>query len=614
MTEQLYLNGVLLDLDPLQIERVVRVADIADISAKKSSISTQFKLRRTAKNDLALKMLGTPGNTSRAPYSENRINYTANTLPVVVDGYMSIEKSDRDFHYVRIFDGFISLSTALDGKLLEELPLSDLDHYLNGQAAADSFANTSGYIYAFGDYGQGTDKVEYIAPSFFVHTLWDRIFSDLGIQYEGEFFTSDAGYLNEVITPAIGYVPIDTASTVTDKGEATSDVITRNETSGVFFSAEDEHNFTDVDLSGVTISAGNLVSGISGRLELNISTAWDNVDSDLEVRVKVNGANKASIPLGFGTGQTLETSVFVTVTAGDIISMTVQGVSAYGIDGGGSQTFQLVYEVQNDVQINEVAGGIYIEAASIIGKMTQRDFVRDVMTRHGLYVTPIAGNTQAYRFKQLKDVLTDRAGAVDWTDKLIDPGQEDYSPGVSRRNNFTFKYVKDVVDFKNDGTLEIDNANLDPESDMYASPFEIPLRTLTLIGEPVYARNLFELKDGAIIAKEAPNSLMSVNRVAGSITLQFFSDTGVPFTGDIPILSLEGINMQTFIDSNYSEYGALLNDYRKRDLTLNLSPADIFNVRLDRLYYFAQLGQHFMLNELRHKATDIVRAVFTQIK
>lgn len=613
MQEQLFLNGIELDLEPLQIERSVRVSDIADITAKKSSISTQFKLRRTAKNDAALNMLGSPGNTSRVPYTENRINYTVNTLPVVVNGFMNIERTDKDFHYVRIFDGLVNLAAALDGKLLRDLPLADLDHYLNGQTFEDSFVNTSGFIYAYADFGQGTGKVEFIAPSFYVHTLWDRIFSSLGVQYEGEFFSSDTGYLAEVITPAIGYVPQDVALSVTDKGEATSDTITRNESSAVFFSKEDEHNFTDIDLVSVTIASGNLVSGISGRLQLNITSAWDNIDTDLEVRVKVNGVNKATIPLGAGSNQSLVTPVILPVEAGDIISMTVRGVSSYDINGGDSQIFELNYEVSNDVQINEVSGGMFVQASAIIGKMTQIEFIKDVMSRFGLFVTPIPGNTEAYRFKQVNNLLQESDEAIDWTDKLIDAGEESYDPSTSRRNNFKFKYVKDVVDFKNDGVLEVDNFNLPLESDMYSSPFEIPERSLTLNSQPIYSRNLFELKDSVIIAKEAPNSLLSVNRVNGSITLQFFSDASIPFTGDIPYLSLEPINMQAYINRNYPQYNALLNDYRERECSLNLSTSDIFNVRFDRLYYFAQLGRYFILNELRHKALNIVKGVFTQV-
>ncbi|SDR74456.1 hypothetical protein SAMN05192545_0016 [Maribacter dokdonensis] len=79
------------------ITRQIRVSAIADIVSRRSSYSAQFRLRKTAKNIKALDGVGIVGSSSRLPYSEVRVNYSVNTIPLVNNGYLTIEDDDASY-------------------------------------------------------------------------------------------------------------------------------------------------------------------------------------------------------------------------------------------------------------------------------------------------------------------------------------------------------------------------------------------------------------------------------------------------------------------------------------------------------------------------------------
>lgn len=611
MNEQLFVNGFELDIEPQSIARKIRATELGNVANKKSNISIQFKILRTIKNSKALGLLGVAGSPSKAPYSELRVNYIVDTIPVIIDGLMIVEKTDSMYYYVRIYDGLLDLSSKLKGRRLKDLPLSDLDHYLNAQNIEDSFSNTEGYIYALGDYGQGLTQSELLAPSFFVHTIWSKIFNSAGVQFDGAFFSSDDEYLSEVITPSIGYTPIESTLSETAQGSASSDIIDRLLVSDSYINLTDKHNFTGSGLVDFTISGGNLVSGVSGRVELDIATSWNNVDTDLFVRLTVNDVTKTTIYLEVGGNLTKNTNVVLNLNPGDVIKFHVVASSYYQ---DGPVNHRVDYRVENDVVLTESSNGFLIEAANIIGEMTQLDFVRDIINRYGLFPIPVSGNTNAYRFRTINEILSNRSSVEDWTSKLVDPGSEAYDSGLAKNNYFKYQYPRDVIEKKYDGVLTVDNFNAEEATDLYKSPFEIPSISTSYFSNPIYQRILFELNsESEIEAKEAPNSVMSLKRVNGTYTIRFFNDTPIGVSGSIPLLSLENMGMQRVIDRRYSQYVAMVNQYNSKEISLNLSTVDIHGFKLDKLYYFAQLGKYYLVNELTHRAGGLSTAIVTQI-
>src|SRR5690606_16875436 len=94
--------------------------------------------------------------------------------------------------------------------------------------------------------------------------------------------------------------------------------------------------------------------------------------------------------------------------------------------------------------------------------------------------------------------------------------------------------------------------------------------------------------------------------------LIYFNEASHPYTGPIPILSLENVSMQYFLNNHYKQYGSLMNKYIEREVTLNLSTIDIHSFRFDRLYYFSQFGAYHFIQEIIHKAGGLAKVKMIQ--
>lgn len=313
-----------------------------------------------------------------------------------------------------------------------------------------------------------------------------------------------------------------------------------------------------------------------------------------------------------GGSQSRTDKIILNVETNDIISVTVYGSSYY--DSNELDFFEVNYSLSQTIALNEITGGQFIEIADMIGDMSQIDFIKDIMNRYGLFITPVPGNTNAYRFRQIDNVLSDRDTAEDFTSKMVTYGTESYDSGLAKVNTMGFTYPDEVLEANNDGTLEIDNFNLEAEDEMFTSPFEIPVKVGTFKSEPLYSIPLFETGDEGIEATDTPNKLMTVLRKDTTVSFAYFNEATVNYTGSVPILSLDDINMQYYINNYYKQYRLLMNDYVERELELNLSPIDIANFRFDRLYYFSQLGRYCFFNEITYKAGTNAKCKIVEIR
>lgn len=214
--DRLIINGEDLDLySNTSVNLNLQVGTVADISTRNSTFSNTVNLPRTAKNERLLGMVGTLGNSSRAPYERIGCNYLKGNISLINEGYVHLSETQPDRYKLNLFDGLISFSEAMGDKSISDLDLVDLNHNLTESVYEGSFSNTEGYIYALGDFGHKPPKtnpynIEYQAPSLFVSTVMDRILTQSGFTYEGL-----PSFSGEVIAPTNGY-PIEEGNISTD--------------------------------------------------------------------------------------------------------------------------------------------------------------------------------------------------------------------------------------------------------------------------------------------------------------------------------------------------------------------------------------------------------------
>lgn len=621
MQEILRIQGQLVDIIPNTISRTIQINDLGSAESRESSYSQTVKLPKTSRNQKVMGFLGVSGNTSTVPYTQLACDYTVDGVPLIIGGYAEV-KATGSYYEVVIYDGVIDLAEKLKGKTLSTLDYSDLNHYLSSANYIDSLTNTEGYIYALGrfmDNGLGTLKIERQVPSVYTHTLWDKVFSQLGMTYRGSFFVDNEDFKSEVVAPPQGYEVQDVAQTITPMGTYTTDTVSHFERSQDYIWGADEyfaHNTTFADSNFNFLPSG--IISINNDISLNmvVSVDYNSIEGYNRFHVLLNGKTTKSILLQ-ESGNTLSFDLNLSLNAGDELSFKVSGSdTGYGdetVEGGGGEKlitdegYSVNYSASASIIFSEATGGFLVDFSKMMGKLPQIDFIKDVMQRYGLVIRPVRGSTNNYEFIQFEELLNDRDNAEDWTDKLNDITGEKYGISYAKENIASYSYHEDIIVPTQDGVLTINNENANAKKDLFKSPYQIPTKGVSFYGVPMYLHPVWESKDEdgveVIEVKESPIKTFRIKKVNGSMSVYYFNDANaVTFTGERPFLSLENMGMQYFINVYYKAYKLAINTYKEVDTGLYLNLLDVYNLDLFKLKYLKQTGKYYYLNEVKHNA------------
>lgn len=602
--EVLIIDGKQVDVIPNSINRNLQINDLGSADDRQSNYSNTVKLPLTSNNQMVFEFLGVSGNTSRSAYKRLPCSYSVDGIPLIVNGFAEIKATGEHYEVV-LYDGIVDFGEKIKDKKLKDINYSDLNHYLSTNTYQNSLTNTSGYIYALGDFGvnQYGIKVERQVPSIYTHTLWDKIFNEAGVAYSGDFFTNE-DYLTEVVTPPIGYEVADVSAIETPIGSYDTTLISR------FDSSKDPVFYEDTFGFNTTFSDPAFTFGIDGKItinqdistKMNLSIDYSNSGSYVRFKVYLNGGMIKSYFLEGGSPLVGELNF--TAKSGDVLQFRLSGSGDYSdLDGG---VYMIDYSASANIGFSEVSGGFLVDFNKMMGDLDQIEFIKDVMTRHGLVIRPVKGTT-GYDFIQFEDLLTNRINSEDWTNKLVSVGKESYGTKYAKINTAKYKYPKEIQEPTHDGVLSISDANASPEKTLFSSPYEIPKTQRKHQQIPLYYHPVWEEKDidgnTVIEAKDAPIKVFRIKRVNNSFTFKYFNDiNSTSFTGDIPYLSLEKMDMQYFLNTNYKAYGGVIDNYKELDVDLDLKELDIYDLDFFRLKYLQQTGKYYYLSKVQHKS------------
>lgn len=619
MSEILHIQGQRVDITPRTVSRKLQINDIGDAKYRQTSFSNTIKLPRTSTNVQVFSFLGINGNNSLAPYRKLRCDYSVNGIPLIRNGYAVVKAANSHYEVV-IYDGTIDLAERLKGKKLSDLNFSDLNHYLTQAVYQSSLQNTEGYIYALGEFIArpyfNTVQISEQAPSIFVKTLWDKVFTEAGLDYSGTFFEENTDFLSEVIGPAKGYDVENVDLTSTSLGSSDSNVISHN-----VYTSDPMLSFTDVwQFTGTA----QMVMPNAGQYTLDLSINYSNSDSHVVVYVKLDGRTISSMILE-RNGSSLEKVINFSAEGGEALSIEVRGTYHYDqVDGSNEDPnsidgkYSVNYSASSSIQLSENTGGQFIDFASFTSDMDQLAFVKDIMQRYGLILKPVR-DYSGYHFIQFEELLNDRAGAEDWSGKLNRVIGEGYSTKYAKRNFATYSYPEEIVDRLYDGEMTVDNENADAEKNLFTAPYQIPTRrSREFNNQVIYKNTIWEEKeeDGeTIIAnKETPVKIFRIERQDTSISTRFFDSANtVGVSGNIPFLSLRNMQMQYFLNRYYKAYRSLVERIKQVDAELLLNEIDIYNLDFFKLKYFKQTGKFYYLNNVKHVPGKLNKAELIQL-
>lgn len=618
MNEVLTLDNKIVDIIPDSITRTLQINDLGSAEDRQSSFSNTIELPLTANNKIVFDFLGVNGNTSRNQYQSLPCTYTVKGVPLIVNGIADVKATSSHYEVV-IYDGIIDLSEKLNNKTLADLNYSDLNHFLNPSTYLNSFDNEEGYIYAVGDFGLDRSgiQVERQVPSLFVSTLWDKIFSQSGIDYSGDFFINNEDFKTEVITPVQGYEVQDVEPTETNIG--TFDTNQVNKVDTYIVSPEDDFLIGDlaeyfdfattISDNRLTFNNDRITINENIRLKFSIDLDYFANDANDSFRIGINQNDNVSVHYLDPNKSTTNIDVTLDLVEGDEVYFLMSGTPVRDTQGV-EDYYEVRFNGSASITISNLTGGFFINFNQMIGDMNQLDFIKDILYRYGLILKPVNNNT-GYEFIQYEELLNSRNSANNWTDKLVNIESENYQSDYATVNKASYSYHEDIVVPSFDGNLTLDVTNIDSEKKLFESPYEIPTNYRVYRQNTMYYHPVWESKveDGEEIikVKEAPYKLFRINKIDSEILASFFTDgNSVNFNGLVPYLSLNNISLQYYLDQNYTAFRNVINSFKEVEMLLDLNVWDIYTLDFFKLIYFEQTGKYYYLNKIKYSSDSNV--------
>lgn len=584
MSEKLYINDEQIDLYPSSISNTYQINDIGEVKDRQANYSNRIKIPKTENNVRALDFLGMNYSVSRVQYQRVNVKYYQNGIEIISDGYGVINGSGKDFELV-IFDGNISMKEILGEDTISELDFTNYNHKLNATTMLSGFTNTSGYAYGINKAEPSIDStnlnVYELVPMFYQHTLFENIFQEKGWSITGDIF-SDSDWLNKKVMVNEGY------ERVYEEGTSGGEQILKF----------DYRQKLEVDLTannsqfGETLytytanAEGSYLLEVTGSLYVTVGSVFGRISSD-------NGSSYTSPELtsNFNFSTTFNLNV------GDKVFIGWEG---NGVLISGNSSFEDEYRIAFDsdnqdvvlegTYTNNLNAGYDIDFSELFGNMSQINFVKDCMQRYNLAFRRVRGEN-TFEFISFESLIQDFDNAIDWSDKYIAKISEIYRSGYAQKNWFRAKYEEDDYDF-DDYYISVDDVNLVEEKTLLTSIFKSPLQVYDRVYRLSYWTEENEPKEDGIKIFET-----------------FKEEREYPFVvveGDVPVLREEeyecltrqNLSYQNILNTYYTNFTELLDDYKKETFYFDLSVIDVYQLDFFKLIYLKQTQSYYYLNRV----------------
>lgn len=567
---KLYILGQEIELKGQEIAQTKQVNDIASLETRQANFTPSFNIPQTAKNIRTLNDLGILGNDSNIPYQKNEAYlYSESGECFIYKGWAVFTENFK----CNIYDGNLDIYKAIENKTLADLDLTALAHSKTLAEVVSTFNDSKPYKYILADYNGNvlydTDKIniDYLIPSVKASWLMSKIEIFTGFTFNGSFRT-DPDYINLWLTYPKG--------TVADEG-----------TTEIYDS-----------VTGLVASEGLTYGN-------GIFTAAEQISINFTILDEV-----IAYPEQPSFYYTLVATVNGVQVSGSIISLNIGDILQVEILTFGEGTFGGTYGIGKINKYNSLS----IDFLDELKGMTMRDFFNEIVWRFGFTLFKNKYEN-VYNLKTVAEI-TNTESAIDWSDKFISKESEKYIFGNYAQNNFMrYKYNDENVIY-NDGSIAINNANLDHSKTIIQSKIFSPeLSESEALGFKTKVYKLWDKKqkkgavweNGIKISNAETEWKPLANRFYFMRSMdQSFENLAIGSKSLLssktvtvaPVESFSGLSFSEIISTNYTDTKKILNKSQIVTCKLNLKDIDIVDLDLSVPYFFKQLGGSFILNKV----------------
>ena len=611
---EIYINDSKLDLRPADTVALTKqINDIAEIQKRQADYTNQFNIPKTPNNVQIFEYLNIAGNQSTRPYKYSNVRLLSNGIPIALKGIAIISETKNQAEYsLHIYAGNYDLYSKINDKYITDIDWSDLLHIFDDTNWGASLANTSGYIYPIADTLNGAmeDKaaqvaypngvsLEYQVPHVFTKTIWDRIFSEAGIEYYGNFFTTNK-FLNHL--------------TVADANVFDKD-LNKFEASHTYSSFTAIY-YTDLIIDTFTVTKSgywkfNARAHYSAQRTGNV---YYHILQDgvmiYEAKVRDPSCDTTLVYLDAN----LDVELFLRENSTCQIAMLAQNhtCSSPFIPEATLLTHTARVELTSCIPFSGT-----IDFSKFLPKIKQTDYLRAIMQRFGLlYRLDSVGK---YHFTTIEDLLNGLEGSSDMSDKFIKETSETYRIGnYGLSNVFKYKYYdKDNLgkDYAN-ATITTDIDGTEKEVTIMDSIIEacgeyLNFREFGAIASLHSFENtetdktkpeIYKLRDTDVL-----KTVMLKRKITTSgLNVVYINNIGtynnvVVSTGtNMPYATFEELKWQNLVEDFYKKFEKMIQKPLKKKVFLWYTPVDIYFLNMFNIIYLKQYQSFFYLNKINN--------------
>ena len=605
-----------------------------DISTRNGGFSNDFTIPLTSKNRLALDFPEDLNNTSRNPYSKVDAQLV-DQGSVIAIGYLryKIVNNDKEIR-VGFFADNTQWFNLIKDKKMTDIDLSDYDHVWNRGVIASTIQldKTEGFTYPLIDYGFFRDQdlatndviqSNQMFPSIFVHTIVEKLYKDIGWTVTGNLLTDNL--YQRMIQPFSSEDFVHSKTNLDSR--ITNEVVTFVPTAPPVSTGD----YPVIIEDGFYTVTANLDIAITGS------------SSNVTIKFKNNGVDFDNETFFITSGVTNT----ITINSNEVGLITSDQVTLEF--SGSATTIQLISTSSLTMNpVVEMNVGDTVNMSATMPDMLQSDFLKYIFFSFG--IVPQANNySKEINLDFFNNVKDNIPIADDWSDK-IDLSKRYSNDFTKLLNNYSRKskmvyledddddelkaYKAETTQIFGEGVLDIDNDHLDPEKDIYESPYSSMINILSFDGSMYIPQIKYYQDDGtgifikefqpkpkiAIISENIPVSDLTYAVVPslflkdpdiGTLsTISNISFTWFAKTQYIPSIDILDYTLaydrvlfpnniglplkETYIQS----YGDVLNDMKYVKAYFKLNEVDLANLDFMKPVYVNKFKSYFYKNKI----------------
>jgi len=606
---KILLNNEYLEIAQETIKYTKQCNDISDLSSRETNYTDSFSIPKTPNNIQIFEGLGLNNDVSQIPYLKNTAQILDNGMPLVKNGWLDVKETTSEFK-INIYDGIIDLFKAIENKTFgEDVDLSEINHEKDLPTIVASFTNED-YRYIINDFGGKTHlsggeiNVDFLVPSVRVKYLWDKIFTTFGFNYVGNIFNSSdfeglwlsypKGVESPVLTLYCEFLDFDYGQ-------------------GILYNLARPNN---LPFNTVNFFFGNVMqsnkyvipeTGYYKMLFKGIEEFSQGFSGNFfrPISLRVNGVtilNNQSFN---------EISIILPLNIGDVVDTANLTRRRSGTRAVRDFRELKIYKFTNtDVSFTDEFKQLRIT-----------DFFKEIINRFAL--TIFINKDGNYIFKTFDERL--QSGVVDWSEKYHSRFSETYTvKSYAQQNIFKQEYQDERNDY-NDGFFSISNIKLlDTKiiinSKIFSAEKDLISFNINNLSSELVTPTLLWDKDpvegGGINYKPLNkrfyflrNKTINKNAVLKSEIIGASQSVT-----SLPIANFNITSFKDFVPKYYGNIEFLLNEFRMHKIKLALNSIDFINLDFDKIYYFLQEQNYYILNKITFEGGKLSNAEFYRIR